>query len=191
MSPRSGPHAGAGLGLPRRPFSSEHVPRIPVAAAYGALAVLALAARPDPAATRGVAAPPAVMQAAPESLSLELMLPPRVRAGKPVTITLRVRNQTERTLDLYLRGRTITFDVVVARPGGEVVWRRLENEIIPAIVHLRTLAPAERLEVETVWDQRTKQGRRVEPGEYTARGLLLVEGDPLETPLAPFRIVEP
>lgn len=131
------------------------------------------------------------MKAAPESLSLELVLPPRVRAGEPVPITLRVRNKTERTLDLYLRGRTTTFDVIVARPDGDVVWQRLEDEIIPAIVHLRPLAPAEQFELETVWDQRTRDERRVEPGGYTARGLLLVEGDALETPLAPFRIGEP
>ncbi len=125
-----------------------------------------------------------------DSLDLELVLPGRVRAGEPVPIRLRLENRTRRGLDLYLRGRTITFDVVVTRPDGEVVWRRLEDEIIPAILHLRSLAPAERLELETVWDQRTKRGTSVGPGEYTARGLLLVEGDPLETPSAPFHIVD-
>jgi len=103
---------------------------------------------------------------------------------------LRGQNRTERSIDLYLRGRTTIFDVIVARAAGEVVWRRLEDEIIPAIVHLRTLAPAEQLSLVTVWNQRTKQGGPLEAGEYTARGLLLVEGDPLETPSARFRIVE-
>lgn len=171
--------------------------RVPASAAFALLAVLAFACRPDPAAMRGAAgtrgttlADTAVMETVPDSLGLELVLPGRVRVGEAVRMKLRVQNQTQRILDLYLRGRTITFDVVVARPDGEVVWQRLEDEIIPAIVHLRTLAPAERLELEAVWDQRTKQGRPAEPGEYTARGLLLVEGDPLETPSAPFRIVE-
>jgi hypothetical protein len=132
----------------------------------------------------------ALMELAPDSLGLDLVLPPRVRAGEPVPITLRVQNRTERALDLYLRGRSITFDVVVARPSGEVAWQRLEDEIIPAIVHLRMLAPNEQLELETVWDQRTNKGKPVEPGEYTARGLLLVEGDPPETTLVPLRIVE-
>jgi hypothetical protein len=104
--------------------------------------------------------------------------------------TLRVRNQTERTLDLYLRGRTVTFDVIVARAGGDVVWRRLEDEIIPAIVHLRVLKPGERIEVAVTWDQRTRGGGSVAPGEYTARALLLVEGDPLETAPVRFEIVE-
>lgn len=132
----------------------------------------------------------AVTNLQPDSLGLELVLPRSVRAGERVQIMLRVQNRTERGIDLYLRGRTTTFDVVVSRSGGEIVWQRLEDEIIPAIVHLRTLAPAEQLELATVWNQRTKQGGPLEAGEYTARGLLLVEGDPLETPSARFRIVE-
>lgn len=123
-----------------------------------------------------------------DSLDLELQLPARVRAGAPVPIRLRVRNRTGRSLDLYLLGRTTTFDVVIAGSGGKVVWRRLEDEIIPAIVHLHPLAPAEPLEAEAVWDQHTKGGKRVAPGEYTVRGLLLVEGEPLETPPATLRI---
>ena len=123
-----------------------------------------------------------------DSLGLALEVPPRVRLGEPVPIELRLENLTGRALDLYLRGRTITFDVVIARPSGEVVWQRLHDEIIPAIVHLRTLAPGERLKLEAVWNQQTDQGRPVESGEYTAHGLLLVEGEPLKTPPVPLRI---
>lgn len=129
------------------------------------------------------------MRSAPDSLLLELVVPDRVRAGDPVPIELHVENRSHRPVDLYLRGRTTTFDVVITGSGGEIAWRRLEGEIIPAIVHLRTLAPAERLELEAVWSQRAMQGRPVEPGDYTARGLLLVEGTPLETPPVPFRII--
>lgn len=182
---------------PWRTRFSELFLRVPFLAAYAAFAVPALGCRPDPPEPRGAAVPPAtsalataVTESAPDSFGLELVLPRRVRTGEPVPITLRVQNRTRHTIDLYLRGRAATFEVVVARPDGEVVWRRLEDEIILAIVHLRALAPAERLELATVWDQRTRQGRPVAPGEYTARGLLLVEGDPLETRSVPFRIVE-
>jgi hypothetical protein len=105
-----------------------------------------------------------------------------------VGIKLIVENQTRHALDLYLRGRDPTFDVVIARPDGAIVWRRLENEIIPAILHIRSLAAAERLELATVWDQRTRQGNAADAGEYTARALLLVEGAPLETEPVAFRI---
>ena len=103
-------------------------------------------------------------------------------------ITLTVENQTPRALDLYLRGRDPTFDVIITRADGAVVWQRLEDAIIPAIVSLRTLASAERLELATVWDQRTREGDATDAGEYTARALLLVEGDPLEAGPVRFRI---
>jgi hypothetical protein len=131
-----------------------------------------------------------VTKSAPDSLRVQLVLPRRVRAGERMSITLRVENRTLRAITLYLRGRTATFDVIIAHPDGAIVWRRLEDEIIPAIVSVRTLAPAEQIELKAVWDQRTKQGKPVAPGEYTARGLLLVEDNPPETSSVPFRIVE-
>lgn len=124
-----------------------------------------------------------------DSLALTLGVPGSVPAGKPVPLVLRVENRGRRPLDLYLRGRAPTFDVEITRAGGETVWRRLEHEIIPAIVQLRTLAPGERLQLEAVWDQRTGAGQPAAPGEYVARGLLLAEGTPLPTPPTPFRIV--
>ena len=79
--------------------------------------------------------------AGPESVRLELLLPTRVRPGALVPIRLRAQNVTRHPLDVYLRGRTITWDVVIERAAGEVVWRRLEGEIIPTILHVRALAP--------------------------------------------------
>jgi hypothetical protein len=105
-----------------------------------------------------------------------------------VGISLSVENDTPRTLDLYLRGRAPTFDVIITRYDGALVWRRLENEIIPAIVSLRTLSAAERFELTTMWDQRTNAGGRADAGEYTARGILLLEGESQETKPVPFSI---
>jgi len=94
---------------------------------------------------------------------------------------LRVENPADRPLDLYLRGRAIEFDVVAAADDGRVVWRKLEGQVIPAILRLETLAPGGVLELRTEWDQRTNDGRRVPAGSYTIRGLLLTDS---ETPLA-------
>jgi hypothetical protein len=166
--------------------------RISFFAGSAALALAGVACRaghPGGAAAPDVQGGLVVADAGPESLRLELQLASRVRASEPVPLRLRAENVSGRAIDLYLRGRSTTFDVIIARPSGEVVWSRLEGEIIPAIVHLRPLAPGERLEVEAVWDQRTKDGKRVEPGEYVATGLLLVEGEPLRTPPKPLRIV--
>jgi Intracellular proteinase inhibitor len=160
-------------------------------AGSAALALAGSACHASPA--RGAAAAAdggvAVADAGPDSLRLELVAPARVRAGEAVPIRLRARNVTEKPLDLYLRGRSPTLDVIVARPSGDVVWRRLEGEIIPAIVHLRPLAPGEQLEIAASWNQRTNAGRPVDPGEYVVTGLLLVEGEPLRAPSRPLSIV--
>jgi hypothetical protein len=52
-----------------------------------------------------------------DSLRLSLDLPRTIRAGAAVPISLHVENTTDRTLDLYLRGRTIAFDLVVSDEG--------------------------------------------------------------------------
>ena len=124
-----------------------------------------------------------------DSLRVELIVPDRVRAGETVRFTLQVQNVTARTFDLYLRGRESTLDVEVSRATGDVVWRRLAGAVIPAIVHVRPLAPRERFELTAEWDQRDDKGKPVGPGEYKARALLLVEGAPLAAEPKTFRIV--
>jgi hypothetical protein len=164
--------------------------RVSFVAGFAALALAGVACRSGQPGGAGMNAQGGlvVADAGTDPLRLELILPPRVRQGQPVPLRLRAQNVSGRAFDLYLRGRTITFDVIIARAAGEVVWRRLEGEIIPAIIQLHPLAPGEQIEVEAEWDQRTKDRKRVEPGEYVATGLLLVEGDPLRTPPTPLTI---
>jgi hypothetical protein len=108
--------------------------------------------------------------------------PVDARVGGKVPVTLRVENRGAKAVDLYLRGRTITFDVVVTREDGSVVWRRLEGEVIPAIVHLRVLRRGEVLELRTQWDQRSNDGATVLSGRYLLRGQLLMESESLTSP---------
>jgi hypothetical protein len=164
---------------------------VPTLVTLGLLAVACTAERAEPnadapapdGATRIVTAPAA------DSLTFQILVPDDVRSGERVPLVLRIENRGARPLDLYLRGRTITADLEVTRADGEPVWRRLEGEIIPAILHIRTLAPGERLEVEAEWNQRTLEGALVATGVYRVRGLLLVEGDPWATKWVAFRIV--
>jgi hypothetical protein len=121
--------------------------------------------------------------------TLQLDAPGEVRRGAPVPMTLRVENTSGRPIDLVLRGRTIAFDIVVAR-DNDVVWRRLEGEVIQAIIQLKHLEPHEVIELHASWDQRSNQGRRVGPGLYFVRGELLTDtSTPLATPSVPLRIV--
>jgi len=116
-----------------------------------------------------------------DSVRLELDVPAEARVGSTVPITLRVRNVGDRPIDLYLRGRTIAFDVIVRRPGGEPVWRRLEHEIIPAILRLETLGPRQVLELHAEWFLDAEARAGVAAALYHLEGLLLTDGAPLRT----------
>jgi hypothetical protein len=164
-----------------------------------ALAVVLSHAGCEPAASRDRGASTVSHRAAgtmsispPDSLRLRLEVPREAPLGASVPITLRMENVAGRPLELYLRGREITFDVVVARADGEVIWRRLAGEIIPAIVQLRTLAPGEAVALRTDWDQRVAGRGRATVGDYVVRGALLTEHpEPLETAGVPLRITRP
>ena len=117
----------------------------------------------------------------PDSLRLDLEVPVEARVGSVVPIALRVRNVGNQAIDLYLRGRTIAFDVIVRRDSGEVVWRRLENAIIPAILRIETLAPNATLELRADWSLATTTGATVTPGTYAVQGVLLTEDAEMRT----------
>ena len=117
----------------------------------------------------------------PDSLRLELDVATEARVGSVVSIALRVRNVGDRPIDLDLRGRTVAFDVIVRRDSGEVVWRRLENAIIPAILRIETLAPNATLELRADWSLATTTGATVTPGTYAVQGVLLTEDAELRT----------
>lgn len=158
------------------------------------LAAVAIACRPGSSpghAARPPSAEALVTGSAGDSLELSLAGPAEVSEGDRVHFTFQARNTASRPLGLYLLGRTPTLDVEVFRPTGDLVWRRLEGEVIPAILQVRTLAPGERIAVEADWDQRTRAGTPAGPGEYVARARLVLEGDSLSAPPMPFRIVEP
>ena len=126
----------------------------------------------------------------PDSLRLQLVSPAQVRAGEAVPIALRLENVGPRPMELYLRGRTIAFDVTVTRPAGDTLWQRLHDAIIPAIIQLRVLAPGEALVLEHEWDQRDNGGAPVGPGEYVVRGSILTDAPaPWASAPAPLRIV--
>lgn len=161
----------------------------------GALLLLACTAAPVPDDDTGaVSRSPsttetaAVTAPASDSVSIEVELPADVAHGQPIQLVVRARNTTDRQLDLYLRGREPTVDIRVRDAASRVVWERLRDEIIPAIVQLRTLAPGEVLEVRLDWDQRTNDEEPVAPGSYTIRALLLTETEPLWSETHPITI---
>lgn len=118
-----------------------------------------------------------------------LHAPETVSTGKPVQIFIRVQNKSAEPLTLYLRGREATYDFVVTARDGGTVWRRLEGEIVPAILRLEVLGPGQTLEFGGVWPQRDNGGELVAPGSYTIRGTVLSDGSAkLESPAISLRI---
>jgi hypothetical protein len=134
-------------------------------------------------------ASPGVTGTPQDSLHLELGAAARVRAGEPVTFTLRVRNGSGRAVDLYLRGRTPTMDLVVETADGRPVWHRLEGAVIPAIALLHPLPAGGQLEVTATWDQSTRAHEAARPGHYRVRGALVMETGAREAPPIPLEIV--
>ena len=110
------------------------------------------------------------------SLRLELSAPAEVRTGEALPVRIRVINVGERPMELYLRGRTPTFDIILTNAAGEIVWRRLRDQVIPAILQLRTLAPGDSLDLADTCVPRTHDGSPVRAGAYEVHGILLTEG---------------
>lgn len=115
--------------------------------------------------------------------------PESVPPGAAIPITMRVENKSGEPLELYLRGREIAYDFVVIASDGGMVWRRLEGQIVQAILRLEVLAPGQVLEFRDNWDQRDIGGKLVPPGLYTLRGTVLSDGSlTLESSAVPLRI---
>jgi hypothetical protein len=153
----------------------------------------------QPAPERAAAPPPAQLAAdtpaeAPvtvtsnDSLRLHLDMPGEVAVGEAVPITVRAENITDRTIDLYLTGRPIAWDVIITDATQTMVWRRLEGEIIAAALRIETLAPGDSLVLSGEWDQQRRDGRAVPPGTFTVRAEILTETEPLVTPARELRI---
>lgn len=123
-------------------------------------------------AMRRPASPAAREQTVDDSLRFTIIAPETVRAGTPVRITLHVTNTTSHAVEAHFLGRDITFDIVVTRRDGSVVWQRLAHAVVQGILQVKTLAPNDTLKLSDVWRQEDDAGKPVPPGNYTLWGVL-------------------
>lgn len=124
-----------------------------------------------------------------DSISFQVVVPDSVSIGEPVPIVLRLTNRTDRPLTLYLQGRPIAFDLTIRASDGSIVWRRLEGEVVSAILAVQMLEPGATLEFEEQWRQVSNRGASVLPGEYTVTGALPTDKPrPLVSAPTSFRI---
>ena len=123
------------------------------------------------------------------NIRLTLKIPERVRAASIIPIMMSMENTSAKPLDLYVRGREMTFDVVVRARSGETVWRRLEGEVIPAILKLEVLVPGQPIVFRESWDQVGDSGELIAPGLYSVTGAVLTDGSfTLESEAVPLQI---
>ena|SRR5687768_2852344 len=114
------------------------------------------------------------------NVELEVSRPAAAGAnGARVRFRLVVTNTGHHAIDLYLRGREPTLEVVVARESGEIVWSSLQGVVIPASLQLVTLAARESLDVSAGWDQQV-DGMPIAAGTYLVRASLLAEDARIE-----------
>lgn len=122
------------------------------------------------------------------SVTVTAVVPDSVRRGAPVPIALRLTNSGPEPETVFLTGRAVTFDVVIARLDGEVVWRRLDKATGEQILQVKTLTPGETLELRERWRQRTNAGRAVPAGDYTVIGIIPTDREPLRSAPVKLRI---
>lgn len=117
-----------------------------------------------------------------DTVKLSLIVPSEARTGRRMRAVARLTNAAGRPLDLYLRGRSITIDIVATRPDGQHVWRLLEEEMIPAIIQHVRLAAGESLDVPITWRWTLAEGA------YRLQALLLTEGEPVAGGQVPLQL---
>lgn len=107
-----------------------------------------------------------------DSLELRLIAPASARSGQSLRFVVRATNVTDRTLDLFLTGRVLTFDIVLSDAGGREVWSRLHGQTVPAILRVERLGPRQTIEMEADWNGLGNNGGPLPPGTYGAEALL-------------------
>lgn len=116
-------------------------------------------------------------------LTLRLEAPRAVREGESVELVLHVGNPTAREVRVGLAaGPDLSFDPLVTRPGGPLVWRRWRGLWAGPAGEDLVLPPAAGRAFRATWDLRDLDARAVPPGEYEVHARLLAEGGRVLSP---------
>jgi hypothetical protein len=115
-----------------------------------------------------------------DSVEVIISAPSFALVGDAVPISVVVRNQSDRRIDLHLTGRDIVFDIIVELADSTLVWRRLANTTVPQILQLKPLGPSESFTLSDHW-------RAGAAGEFLVHAELPTDGEPLRSD--PVRIV--
>jgi hypothetical protein len=98
------------------------------------------------------------------------------RRDEQMTIDMAVSNPTGRTIVVPFRSGQ-QFDVEVLR-GKEVIWNWGHTRTFTQALSELTMRPGDKQTYAARWNFETNEGRRVPPGRYTVRGVLMsAEGE--------------
>lgn len=114
--------------------------------------------------------------------------PRQVFAAGTLAVILGLKNTSDHSVDLYLRGRSMTFDLQILDARQKVILSRLGDTPIPAILHIKTLAPRQSLSRGIEW--KLDPGVRLGPGAYMLRAELLLEGGSITSNIASIAVIE-
>lgn len=93
------------------------------------------------------------------------------RSDSRMTIDMTVTNPTSRTIVVPFRSGQ-QFDVEVVQ-DGHVVWNWAHDRAYTQALSEITMRPGDKQSYAARWNFETNDGRRVPPGRYTVRGILM------------------
>ncbi len=96
------------------------------------------------------------------------------KLGQPLPLTLKLRNVTDKTIELMLLRRPAYDFVVTTDYGRKEVWRFSSSQAVYEIFEEHRLAPLEELPFTAEWDQRDSEGQLIPPGYYCIEALVNV-----------------
>ncbi len=88
------------------------------------------------------------------------------KLGQPLPLTLKLRNVTDKPVELTLLRRPAYDFVVTTDYGRKEVWRFSSGQAIFEISEGHRLAPLEELQFTAEWNQRSSEGQLIPPGYY-------------------------
>ncbi len=106
------------------------------------------------------------------------------RQGEPIEIQLSVTNITSEPIDLLFE-RSLEFNLVVRKEVDllfaqipKTVWSLSDTQMVVADPHTRTLKAGETVTFSGTWNQKDRDDKLVQPGQYQIIGSLLAKGRP-------------